>query len=194
MNLGRILSAGCLAAAAVVVLSLAGAAGAANADKSKSTVSIVRAVVSGPLAGGGGEFSMLLEGFAFKSSDGRGVAVAADAFFGSVECATLETDADVKFSGLTRAIVAGTVTGECFDFDSETVSPYRADFEVVWRGLGRTTKERSEEEACVLKTTSRDSSADGSFTWSAPALGLSGSATSIVATEMFELRDRCRRS
>jgi hypothetical protein len=100
--------------------------------------------------------------------------------------------ADIKFSGLTRATVAGIVTGECFDFESETVSSYRAEFEVVWRALGRATKERSEEGGCVRKTTSRNSAADGSFTWSAPALGLSGSATSVVATEMFELRDRCR--
>jgi hypothetical protein len=123
-----------------------------------------------------------------------GVAVAADAFFGSVECTTLEFDADVKFSGLTRAIVAGTVTDECFDFESETVSPYRAEFDVVWRGPGRATKERSQEQGCARKATSRDSAADGSFTWSAPDLRLSGSATSIVATEMFELRDRCRSS
>ena len=190
MNLRRILPTGCVAAA--LALSLAGAGGATNAEKSKSTVSVVRAVVSGPLAGGEGEFSILLEGFAFKSSDGRGVAVAGDAFFGSVERTTLESDADVKFSGLTRAIVPGTVTGECFDFESETVSLYRAEFEVVWRALGRAMKERSEEAGCLRKTTSRDSAADGSFTWSAPDLRLSGSATSIVATEMFELRDRCR--
>ena len=155
MNLRRILPTGCVAAA--LALSLAGAGGATNAEKSKSTVSIVRAVVSGPLAGGDGKFSMLLEGFAFKSSDGRGVAVAADAFFGSVECTTLE-------------------------------------FDVVWRGPGRATKERSQEQGCARKATSRDSAADGSFTWSAPDLRLSGSATSIVATEIFELRDRCRSS
>jgi hypothetical protein len=171
--------------------SLAGEAEGVNAEKSKSTVSIVRAVVSGPLEGGDGGFSMLLEGFAFKADHERGVAVAADAFFGSIECTTLETDVGVEFSGLTRAIVEGAVTGECFDFASETASPYRAEFEVVWTGLGRVTKERLEEQDCVRKISSRDSDADGSFTWSAPALGLGGSATSIVATEMVQLRDRC---
>lgn len=176
---------------AALACALVGEAEAAKPERSKSTVSIVRAVVSGPLEPADGEFSMLLEGFAFRADHERGVAVAADAFFGSVECATLESDVDVKFSGLTRAIVEGTVTGECFDFESETVSSYRAEFEVVWTGLGRMTKERLEEQPCIRKISSRDSAAAGTFTWSAPALGLGGSATSIVATEMVELRDRC---
>jgi hypothetical protein len=180
--------------AALLACSLAGGAGAAQAQKSKSTVSIVRAAVSGPLEGGGGEFFVLLEGFAFRNDDGRGVAVAADAFFASVECMTLETEADVRFSGLARATVEGSATGECFDFDTETVSPYRAEFRVVWRGRGRPTKERPEDEACVSKISSRDSTATGSFSWSAPALGLGGSATSVVATELVEIRDRCTTS
>jgi hypothetical protein len=71
------------------------------------------------------------------------------------------------------------------------VSSYRAEFEVVWTRLGRVTKERLKEQGCPRRISSRDSDADGSFTWSAPALGLSGSATSLVGTEMVELRDRC---
>jgi hypothetical protein len=177
---------------AVLACSLAGEAETAKAETSKSTVSIVRAAVSGPLEGDAGEFFVLLEGFSFKADDERGTAVVADAFFGSVECTTTDSVAEVRFSGLTRATVEGTVTGECFDLETETASSYRAELIVEWRGLGRVTNERFEDESCAHKISSRDSTARGSFTWAAPELGLSGSAASIVATELVELRDRCR--
>jgi hypothetical protein len=95
---------------AALACSLAGEAEAVNAEKSKSTVSIVRAVVSGSLEGGDGEFSMLLEGFAFKADHEHGVPLAADALFGSTECTTLDRDVNVEFHGLTRATVEGTAT------------------------------------------------------------------------------------
>jgi hypothetical protein len=185
----RTSSAGLVAIA--LALTLVHDSPATNAKTSKSEVKIVRALVSGPIEGADGEFSILLEGFAFAAGGDRGVAVAADAFFGSVECTTLETDVRVRFSGLTRATVEGSVKGDCFDFESQAASPYEARFNVVWRGLGQATKERFEDEVCTQKIASRDSTADGFFSWSAPVLGISGSATSIVATEMVELRDRC---
>jgi hypothetical protein len=83
------------------------------------------------------------------------------------------------------------VTSDCFDLESQIASQYHARFKVLWRGLGRVTKERFQDEACAYKISSRGAAADGSFDWSAPGLGLSRSATSLVATELVELRDRC---
>jgi hypothetical protein len=182
-------------AAAALVLALTIDSHAAKIEKSRSTVSIARAVVAGPLQGGKDEFSVLVEAFAFDLDGDRGASLAADAFFGSIECTTLETDVDVMFSGLARAKAVGSVSGECVDIDTGDSSAYEAELKVVWRATGPPTKDRFTEllggEICSRKVSSRPPTASGSFVWSAPGLGLSGSATSIVATELYELRDRC---
>jgi hypothetical protein len=162
-----------------------------------TTTKNARAAVSGPIEGGEGSFFVLLEALEFKEGKGRRVeAVVADAFFGSIECVTLDSDATLRFDGLERVVVGGSVTGECFDLASQQASPYAAEFEVVWRGVGRKERERFEDsfddQVCVRKVVSRDSVASGTFTWSAPDLGLSGTATSIVPTELTRFSDRCR--
>jgi hypothetical protein len=173
------------------------AAAAPTSATRVSTTKIARAAVSGPIEGGEGFFFMLLEALEFKEGKGRRVeAVVADAFFGSIECVTLDSDATLRFDGVERVVVRGSVTGECFDLASEQPSPYAAEFEVVWRGVGRKERERFEDsfddQVCVRKVVSRDSVASGTFTWSAPDLGLSGTATSIVPTELTRFSDRCR--
>ena len=182
--------------ALIAALLLPSAAGAAASPTRVSTTKTARAAVSGPVEGGEGSFFILLEAFEFKEGKGRRIeAVVADAFFGSIECVTLDSDATVRFDGVRRVVVSGSVTGECFDLVTEQASPYTAEFEVVWRGVGPKERERFEEtfgdQVCVRKVVSRDSVASGTFTWSAPDLGLSGTATSITATELNRFSDRC---
>jgi hypothetical protein len=183
--------------ALIAALLFPSAAGAAASPTRVSTTKTARAAVSGPVEGGEGSFFILLEAFEFKEGKGRRIeAVVADAFFGSIECVTLDSDATVRFDGVQRVVVSGSVTGECFDLATEQASPYTAEFAVVWRGVGPKERERFEEtfgdQVCVRKVVSRDSVASGTFTWSAPDLGLSGTATSITATELNRFSDRCR--
>src|SRR5829696_5755723 len=184
-----------LAAGAAAALTLLGGvpAEAAPATVTDDRFQRVSAAVAGPLEGGG-TFAALVDGFAFTGEDGRPAAAAStDFFFGTVECLTDSSDVQVSIGPRLRtATLAGTTTGTCFDFATSTESTFTARFSLTWTAVGpletERTVTRTDGRMCRTTILTREATATGTLTWSAPELGIGGTGTPTGASPLL---DRC---
>jgi len=191
-----LLVAGAAAALAVLPALPAQAAAAAVTNDRFQRVS---AAVAGPLEGGGdgARFAALVDGFAFTDENGRPAASAStDFFFGSIECLTGSSDVRVTIGPRLRtATLAGTTTGTCFDLATSSESTFTARFSLTWTATGpletERTVTRTDGRMCRTTILTREATATGTLTWSAPEFGIGGTGTPTGASPLLDRRDLC---
>ena len=190
------LVAGAAAALAVLPALPAEAAAATVTDDRFQKVS---AAVAGPLEGGaeGATFGALVDGFAFTDENGQpATAASTDFFFGSIECLTDSSDVDLAVDRrLSTATLTGTTTGTCFDFETSSESTFTARFSLTWTATGpleteRTTT-RTDGTLCRTTIRTREATATGTLTWSAPEFGIGGTGAPTSASPLLDRRDLC---
>jgi hypothetical protein len=128
-------------------------------------------------------FGATIDAFARTEDGVAATNVGVDIFASSgLECTTLESDAEftppVELEG---AAVTGTVTGECFDPVTQTISPFTATVDLTWTGTGEIRRTRFVSppqggNLCVTRGRTRTATVDGILSWEAPAFGLSATA------------------
>jgi hypothetical protein len=185
-----------LALTAVIASSVLAMAGVAQASgpPTVTTVAKVGAALSGPVEGMEGQQSFFtLEAFLVE---GTVVGLAADAEFADIACQGESFDATMTVADdLSTATLVGTVVGSCENRATGQMSLYTASFDVTWiatapiktKGFATVT----EEQVCATVVRGRDAVATGTLTWSAPDLGIGGTATPFGAAGIDVFEDRC---
>lgn len=127
-------------------------------------------------------FGATIDAFARTEDGAAATNVGVDIFASTgLECTTLESDAEFTApTELEGAAVTGTVTGECFDPVTQTLSPFTATVDLAWAGTGEVQRSRFVSpprggNLCVTRSRTRSATVSGTLTWEAPAFGLSAS-------------------
>ena len=198
-RLRRVVVAAGVAAGLVLAPGLPAPAAAAAATVTDDRFQRVSAAVAGSLQGGaeGATFAALVDGFAFNDDSGSPAASAStDFFFGSIECLTDSSDVEVRVGRrLGTATLSGTTTGTCFDFATGVESTFAARFSLTWAATGRLEVERTGTRTggtvCRTMSRTREATAAGTLTWSAPQLRLAGTGAPTAAFPVLDRRDHC---
>ncbi len=118
------------------LLGVAPAPAAAAVEPTVTRVHSASATASGTV--GDLTFGATIDAFAFTEDGVPATNVGVDIFASTgLECTTLESDAEFTApTELEGAAVTGTVTGECFDPGTQTISPFTATVDLAWTGTG----------------------------------------------------------
>jgi hypothetical protein len=153
-----------IALALFVIAVLAGqAAPSWAAEVTRSELVQASATAGGTLPSGEG-FGATIDAFDFVQDGTPGRNTAVDLFLDHGECTTTAPDATLRAApNLSRATLRGSVEGECFDFTTQTGSPFRAVLDLRFTATGPGDAGTGHDGDCVTVERHRPATVTGTI-------------------------------